>query len=216
MKYIGIDPSYSKTGYCVIDYINKTITVDAITPEGKNDTYKNAVYRALEIIRSLELDALSNNDLHIIFEEPMVTSLKASRLGILSGVLAAELIRHKDKHIKEYRVSTINPVVLTQLKSTYPNKEKLNKKQLSYIIATKIIEILTNDLGYTHIIKAELTKKGIPKKRKMSHDEAEAFLMALVITHEYNKQLIPHEQWVKIYSINKGFYTKNLKVSKLT
>lgn len=209
MKYIALDPSFSKSGLCILDTVDKTILFKPIVPPGKNDTFKDAIgrstYIALEVLKELDLSSRYK----AIIEEPMVSSMKASRLGLLSGVVTTTFLYIP--HITH--IYTINPIAITSLNSAAPNKAKLNKKQLSSSIALAILEHF-EQLGYTITLWTDkYNKDGSPKKRKLSHDEAESFLMMLLLLKK-DKQL-PYETWVEIYKINKGFYTKNININKL-
>lgn len=209
MKYLALDPSFSKSGLCVFDVENKKVLFKPIVPPGKNATFKEAIgrstYVALEVLKELDL----SKTYKLILEEPMVSSMMASRLGLLSGVVTTTFLYIP--HITH--IYTINPITITSLNSAADNKAKLNKKQLSLSIAMSILEHLEST-GYDVTLWTDKhTKDGSPKKRKLSHDEAESFLMVLLLLKQDNQ--LPYETWVEIYKINKGFYTKDIKINKL-
>lgn len=215
MKYfVGIDPSYSKTGVCMLNLEEKTVLFKSISPEGTNKTYRDAIERASYIAFNITTFVIENknsahDEVHYVLEEPMVTSMMASRLGILSGVIASRLL----EVISDGDIHTINPVGITQLNSVAPNKDKLNKKQLSLKIANDILSYLESVGFKIHITPNKYNKDGTPKKRKLSHDESEALLLALLLVH--HKEQLEYEHWKQIYIINKGFYTKDIKINKL-
>lgn len=208
MLYLAIDPSYSKTGLCIYNHNTKEILFTSVSPEGTNKTYHEAFQRSSYIINNI-LENISGRDTTIIIEEPMVTSMMASRLGLLSGVLVSN-IYNKD-YIKN--IYTLNPIVVKQVNSVYKNKEKLNKKQLSKYIVSQMLEVLELE-GFTiTLLTDKFNKDGSPKKRQLSHDEAEAFIMMVILLQRNN--ILPYELLVKLYQVNEGFYTKPIQINIL-
>lgn len=132
----------------------------------------------------------------------MISSFKASSLGVLSGVLIASIIN--TELVNE--IYTVNPNTIRQLNSAVSNKEKVTKKQLSLKVANEILEYLQS-LGFKVVLE-----KSEKRKRKLSHDEAEAFLLLLLLLN--HEQYFSKEIWTKIVSIHKG-YNKNVKINKL-
>lgn len=206
MNYVGIDPSFSKTGLCIIDLENKRITFKSISPPGTNKTYADAINRSIYIER-----ALYNTIPYpavVLIEEPLISSMMASRLGILSGVVMSGLI--KNNHI--HKIYTTNPISVTQLNSVAPNKGELTKKQLSLRIANDILSYFETQDFNIIITNDKLNKDGTPKQRKISHDEAEALILALLLLKQEEK--LAFEHWTEIYKINKGFYTKSITINQ--
>jgi len=209
--YISIDPSYSRTGVCVYVPSKKKFIFKAISPEGTNETYPKAILRADNIAEEV-LKVLSGyNEVNVIIEEPMVTSLMASRLGILSGVLAKTLFSYSN--VKQ--ISTVNPNTLRSLNSALPEKVKkgLNPKELSRHTADNILDFLTENNYTVEILNDKLKKDGTPKVRKVSHDELEAFLLLILLLKESNE--LNQNEWLGILNVNKGFYQKNIQLNKL-
>lgn len=139
----------------------------------------------------------------------MVSSIKASSLGVLSGVIATTLLLLPN--IKS--ISTVNPSTLRSLNSTIQNKKGVNKKQLSREVAEAILAYLQTQ-GFTYeVIPTTFNKDGSPRSRKISHDELEAFLFLIILM--LKQDLLAHPQKIEIYKINKGFYTKDISINKL-
>lgn len=214
MVYAAIDPSYSRTGLCILH--NDTFTFVPISPEGKNQSYSDEITRAriiatevysrLSFCKIYDLACDKQQDkatvVKLLIEEPMISSFKASSLGVLSGVLIASII---DTELVN-EIYTVNPNTIRQLNSAVSNKEKVTKKQLSLKVANEILEYLQS-LGFKVVLE-----KSEKRKRKLSHDEAEAFLLLLLLLN--HEQYFSKEIWTKIVSIHKG-YNKNVKINKL-
>ena len=207
-NFVGIDPSYSKTGVCRIDVEAKEIVFTSISPKGTNKTYADAVHRALYIADNIIKFVDADSDISYVLEEPLVMSQMASRLGILSGVIITTLKKSIHPHNKIY---TVNPVGITQLNSALANREKLTKKQLSMKIATDILEYLESEGFNIKITALKYNKDGSSRKRKLSHDEAEALLLTLLLIHKLECEDFK-KYWEEIYKINKGFRTKNVNI----
>lgn len=200
--YLGIDPSFSKTGLCHIDTTSKYITFDTVSPEGTNQTYKDTIYRSRYISESIKNLVSSDESVSIILEQPMVRSQMASSLGILSGILATELI---DLPTLD-SFYTINPRVISSLNSNYAKKNKLDKKKASYEVGKKVLEYLQETYNYSiTVINNKVTKTGKVRTRKISHDEMEAFLMVVLLLKHLNK--LNTEDIDAIRKINNKFNT---------
>lgn len=209
MKYIAVDPSFTKTGMAALDTETKEILLKPITPEGKNDTYKDTIERSALVATGILEEIGVWDKVLILFEEPMIASLKASSLGALSGVLATTLLLLPNI----IEVYTVNPVTITRLNSALPYKKQFSKKQLSQRVAEGLIGLFEK-LDYTIVLKTlRYNKDGLPRARKMSHDEAEALILLTVFL--LNVDFFSEEEKLKLYKINKGFYTKDIKVNKL-
>jgi Holliday junction resolvasome RuvABC endonuclease subunit len=202
--YIGIDPSYSKTGLAIISIGSKTslnkIDFYALSPSGVNATYADAVYRA----RSILIDILtyineSDDKVSVIMEEPLLSSIKASRLGILSGILVSGLLSEE----KVESIYTIPPYYVASLNNKVAKDNSLNKKQASLLIVGKILDKL-KEHGFSVVIHNDKFKKdGSVKPRQLSHDEAEAFLMLLVLLK--SKNLIDDNMMQALIELNPKF-----------
>jgi hypothetical protein len=203
MIYAGIDPSFTKTGVCYLDTKAKTITFNAISPAGINENYKATLDRAglivLGILKSLDMKQNSV----FITEEPLLTSIKASRLGILSGVITWSLAFMPS--IKQ--IYSVTPTYISSTNSKIAKKHNLNKKQASMFVASQILEYLESKHGYEiKILNDKYNKDGTVKARKLSHDESEAFILTLLLMLETNA--LEDDVMQKMYDVNEKFRKK--------
>lgn len=184
MLYLGIDPSFTKTGLCLLDTTSKKIVVDFVSPSGTNDDYREIVRRMSSIRDGID-DIVGRHccggidNMCAVIEEPLSSSMKASRLGMLSGFLIANMI--PDQRLGN--IYTVDPAYIAWLVRPYAKKHKIgNKKTASRVVANLIINYLGNEFGYSlSILNSKLDKKGNPKKRIMSHDEGEAFILVFTM-----------------------------------
>lgn len=209
MKYLAIDPSFSRTGIAILDTEKKSIQLKPISPAGTNDSYINTVERSASIATEVLKEFNVVDRLSVIIEEPMVRSLKASALGVLSGVIVTTLFLLP----LTAEIRTVNPITIKSLNSALPYKNKVPKKQLSLSVAGELIEFYTS-IGYTiELVPIRYNKNGTPRSRVMTHDEAEALILLTVLLLEIN--YFTDMEKVSIYGINKGFLTKQVGVNKL-
>lgn len=178
MIYLGIDPSFTKTGVCILDTENKSIKFVAVSPPGTNGDYKatldRSAYIALNAIRHLDL----HKDTRVIIEEPLVTSMMASRLGILSGVVVWSLAFMPNIE----KMYSVIPNYVSNLNRNLSKKLGLSKKKTSQHVATKVLEYLEKEKGYeVEIYNDKTNKDGTMRSRVLSHDEAESFLILLTL-----------------------------------
>ena len=200
MLYVGIDPSFTKTGTCYLDTDKKTILFNAISPDGKNEDYiktiERASYVSLEIIKRLSI----RGQVKVILEEPLAMSMKASRLGILSGLLGLSLLLVPSIE----RIYTISPSYIARLNNPIAKRKGLSKKMASQYVVEKILSYMQESMGYEIIIHNDkLNKDGSQKKRKLSHDEAESFILLLRMLDEEN--FIDKDFQKELVSINRNF-----------
>jgi hypothetical protein len=200
MLYVGIDPSFTKTGTCYLDTDKKTILFNAISPDGKNEDYiktiERASYVSLEIIKRLTI----RGQVKVILEEPLAMSMKASRLGILSGLLGFSLLLVPSIE----RIYTISPSYIARLNNPIAKRKGLSKKMASQYVVEKILSYMQESMGYKVIIHNDkLNKDGSQKKRKLSHDEAESFILLLRMLDEEN--FIDKDFKKELVSINRNF-----------
>lgn len=186
MLYIGIDPSLSKTGLCIVDTALKKIVFYAITPIKRLDTYTNRLLKSIEIAdRVLEsiIEKLNTPEGGVlIYEEPLVTSRKSSALGTLSGVLGSTLYRNID-----IPIYTIGPNTVYSMNRTISKKTGENKKNTSRNVGLEVLQLFKED-GYEVIIDNEgkTRANGKPRERVLTTDEAEAFIMVLYLMIKLN------------------------------
>lgn len=182
MVYVGIDPSYTKTGLCIVDTYKKEIIFNAISPGGKNNHYIDSVNRSALIALQIIRDTNIYDSIKMVIEEPLRSSMKASGLGVLSGILLWSTAMMPNIT----NIYSIAPYYVSWLSRYFAKKYDLNKKKASSLLASNVIDYYCNKLNYNVTIKNNKYKKdGTQKSRILSHDEAEAFLLTLaLIRHE--------------------------------
>ena len=154
---ISLDPSFTRTGICVIDIANKKIEFYAVSCKIGEKQFENVVHAAQSIVKQLKDAFAKYNDYTLIHESPLPMSSMSSALYSLDT-----LIYHTfESHIAK----TYNPATL----KSQIHGHKYDKKD-SQELADKYIKNLERS-GY--IITSEL---GI--KKKIPHDCCEAFLYA--------------------------------------
>lgn len=180
MIYLGLDPSFSKTGVCYLNNISKTIIFNAVSPPGTNESYKDALnragYIALETLKGLGM----TEDVTAIVEEPLMSSFKASRLGILSGVVVWSLAFMPN--IK--KLYSVTPTYIARTNANIAKSQKLTKKQASLWVALEILDYMVSKGWQVTILNNKYNKDGSMKARKLSHDEAEALILTLLLMTE--------------------------------
>jgi len=200
MVYVGIDPSFTKTGVCILDTELKQIKFVSISPPETNATYKltldRSAYISLNIIKHLDI----KKQHAIILEEPLITSLKASSMGILSGVLAWSLI-HMSNIDNMY---SITPQYVSWLNSPIKKRNGISKKNASRLVGRAVLNFFIEELEYSvEIYNSKLIKTGKMKKRVISHDEYEALLLlTALLRHE---GFMSKEDMNHLYKINTNF-----------
>lgn len=200
MVYVGIDPSFTKTGVCILDTDLKQIKFAAISPPGTNSTYKltldRSAYVSLNVIRHFEL----RKQHAIIIEEPLLSSLKASSMGVLSGVLAWSLAFMPSIG----NMYSITPQYISWLNGPIAKKERISKKNASRIVGHKVLDYLVEEKGYSVIVyNDKLDKDGEMKKRVISHDECEALLLLTALLRK--EGFMSKEDMDQLYKININF-----------
>lgn len=181
MIYLGIDPSYTNTGVVILDTDNKTIKFLGISPPGTNDSYgmmlNRSAYVSVNILRHLPLD----KQIKSVMEEPLLTSQRASTLGVLSAGVSWSLA-YVGSVTDMY---SVNPRYVSSLVSPTAKKLGINKKQAGKYIVERLLEYYVERKGYTVIIHNDKTNKdGSMRKRVLSHDEADAFLLLTTLLRE--------------------------------
>ncbi len=155
---ISLDPSFTRTGICVIDLVEKKLEFYTASHKIGEKQFENVVHAAQEIVRQLkEIFSPYNDDFDLVSESPLPMSSMSSALYSLDTLIYDTF----ESHVK----CTYNPSTLR----SRIHGHKYDKKD-SQDLADKYIKILEKS-GY--IITSLLgTKKKIP------HDSAEAFLYA--------------------------------------
>lgn len=194
----GLDPSFSNSGLCIIDIEGRGIYFFSIKPPGKNEDYETSLKRSEYIVKeivgkfyllNIGFNICTDDYITVlIYEEPLITSQKASRLGLLSATIysffASTLYKELEfiDEAKDFfsEVYIIPPNYVSNLCRPIRKKYSLNKKAASRKVAEDILEYLVTEKSFeVYIHNDKLNKDGLMKKRKLTHDECEAFLMAL-------------------------------------
>jgi Holliday junction resolvasome RuvABC endonuclease subunit len=199
MLYVGIDPSFSKTGVCYFDQEAKTITFNAISPDGTNDSYKAALDRSGQIVLEVLRQLSTHENATCIIEEPLMSSFKASRLGILSGVVVWSLAFMPN--IKY--IWSVTPTYIARTNANIVKGQGINKKQASLFVALSILDYLGQEGYKIDILNNKYNKDGSMKARKLSHDEAEALILTLLLMLETG--VLEDKIIAKMYEVNKNF-----------
>lgn len=158
-KYlIGLDPSFSRTGICIIDTENKYIYFDTASCKIGEKQFENVVHAAQSVVRQIKAvfdNVCGCDSINIVMESPLPMSSMSSALYSLDT-----LIYHTfEDHIRH----TYNPATLR----SRIHGHKYDKKD-SQTLTDKYLNILAK-FGY--IIKSEMGTK-----KKICHDCGEAFL----------------------------------------
>lgn len=163
---VAIDPSYTRSGICVIDLINKEILFFTASCKIGEKQFENVVRAAQSVVKQIKEiinDNCSVDKRAIVMETPLPNSSMSAALYCLDSLLYTEF----ESHI----VKTYNPATLR----SRIHGHKYDKTD-SVNLATKYLKIL-EDHGYTISMK-------IGKARKLPHDNAEAFLYAHLYLHD--------------------------------
>ena len=178
MLYLGIDPSFTNTGVCILDTESKHIKFLAVKPPGTNENYKatldRSAYVALNILQHIDVKKESK----VIIEEPLVTSMMASRLGILSAIVVWSLAFMPT--IK--KMYSVIPNYVSNLNKNIAKRLGMNKKKTSQHVAHQVLDYFEKEKGYTvEIYNDIINKDGSVRKRVLSHDEAESLLILITL-----------------------------------
>jgi len=162
---ISLDPSYTRTGICIINLDSKEIFFDTASCKIGEKQFEN-IYRAAKSVVSQLSNIFSNyEEYDLISESPLPCSSMSPALYGLDVLIMNEF----ESHVKK----TYNPATLRS--RIHGHKyEKKDSVELALTYLNKLSEI-----GYS--IKSVLgTKKKIP------HDCCEAFLYAHLYLHDLN------------------------------
>jgi Holliday junction resolvasome RuvABC endonuclease subunit len=164
-KYIiGFDPSFTRTGICIINLEEKEIEFTTASCKIGEKLFENVVHAAQSITNQLK-ESLSKygNDYVIVMESPLPMSSMSSALYSL-GTLIYHTFYDHIKH-------TYNPATLR----SKIHGHKYDKKD-SQNLAYKYLNILEKS-GY-------IIKSVMGTKRLVCHDCCEAFLYAWLYLHD--------------------------------
>lgn len=154
---ISLDPSFTRTGICIIDLSNKTISFDTVSCKIGEKRFENVVHAAKSIVSQLSNIFSKYTDYALISEEPLPMSSMSSALYSLDTLIYYTF----EDHIK----CTYNPATLR----SRIHGHKYDKND-SRNLADHYIEVL-NKKGYSVVSE-------MGTKKKLCHDSAEAFLYA--------------------------------------
>ena len=163
-KFIyALDPSYTRTGICIINLSKKEIYFEAVGHKIGEKQFENIVHAAQSIVQQLkDVFAKYTDDYILIHEQPLPCSSMSPALYALDALIYNAF----EPHI----VQTYNPATL----KSQIHGHKYDKKD-SVNLATKYLEILFKS-GYK-ILSVFGTNKKIP------HDCCEAFLYIQLYLH---------------------------------
>ena len=162
---VSLDPSFTRTGICIIDLESKHIMFYTASHKIGEKQFENIVRAAQSITSQVQaiIKESCGNEYALISEAPLPMSSMSAALYSLDTLIFNSF----ECHIKH----TYNPATLR----SRIHGHKYDKKD-SQNLAEKYIKILEKS-GY--IIKSE-----IGTKKKITHDNAEAFLYAHLYLHD--------------------------------
>lgn len=151
---VAIDPSYTRSGICIIK--GKNIYFHTASEKIGEKQFENVVHAAQSVVRQIkEIIAIYGNDFDLIHEAPLPASSMSPALYCLDSLLYTEF----ESHV----VKTYNPATLR----SRIHGHKYDKTD-SVNLATKYLKIL-EDSGYTINLR-------LGKARKLPHDCCESLL----------------------------------------
>jgi hypothetical protein len=151
---VAIDPSYTRSGICIIK--DKNIYFHTASEKIGEKQFENVVKAAKSVVRQIkEIIAIYGENFDLIHEQPLPASSMSPALYCLDSLLYTEF----ESHI----VKTYNPATLR----SRIHGHKYDKTD-SVNLATKYLKIL-EDSGYTINLR-------LGKARKLPHDCCESLL----------------------------------------
>jgi hypothetical protein len=164
---ISLDPSFTRTGICIINLESKEIYFDTASCKIGEKQFENVVHAAQNIIKQLENIFSRYDDYELIHESPLPCSSMSAALYSLDSLIYNKF----ESHIK----TTYNPATLR----SRIHQHKYSKED-SVELATKYLNNLFKS-GYK-ILSVFGTKKKIP------HDCCEAFLYSWLYLKDNNHE----------------------------
>ena len=155
---IALDCSFTRTGICIIDLVEKKIYFYTASEKIGEKQFENVVHAGQSIVNQLKtiFNAYSN-DYDLIIEAPLPMSSMSAALYSLDTLIYNEF----ESHIKmSYNPATLRSRIHGR---KYDKNDSVN-------LASKYLKIL-EDNGY-------IINTVIGTKKKITHDNAEAFLYA--------------------------------------
>lgn len=190
MFLVALDPSFTRTGICIINLQNKNIYFDTASCKIGEKQFENVVNAASSVCSQIQeiVNNICGDDFILIMESPLPVSSMSAALYSLDTIIYKAF----QSHIKQ----TYNPATLC----SKIHGHKYDKKD-SIELANKFLKKLS-DSGYI-IVSTIGTKKKIP------HDCCEAFLYCWLYLHnnQHNDFLFDNADEIKKYKER----MKNLK-----
>lgn len=153
MVILGVDASFTRLGYTIIDTDAKSIYIDNLPGKRGNTfqtVFQNATIKATELIKVLKDYVID----YVIIEEPFIGREASEGLFLLDGIINYSLIL---KGVKE--IYNTNPSYLKTLHGfTYSKSDSVN-------LAKDLIGVYKS-YGYSF------------NKKKYNDDESESFIFA--------------------------------------
>lgn len=152
---VGLDCSFSRTGISIINLNKKEIIFETASCKIGEKIFENVFHSAVSIVNQLKEILYKYNNYKIVMEAPLPCSSMSPALYALDTLIMNSF---EDHIIKTYNPATLRSKI---------HGHKYEKKE-SQELAYRYINILSKS-GY--IVKSDI---GI--KKKITHDNAEAFL----------------------------------------
>lgn len=162
---VSLDPSFTRTGICIIDLESKHIMFYTASCKIGEKQFENVFHAAKSITSQIQAIIKENcgNEYALISEAPLPMSSMSAALYSLDTLIYNEF----ESHVK----ATFNPATLR----SKIHGHKYDKND-SVNLASKYLKIL-EDNGY-------IINTAIGTKKKLTHDNAEAFLYAHLYLHD--------------------------------
>lgn len=155
---VSLDPSYTRTGICILDLLNKNIYFHTASCKIGEKQFENVVHAAQSIVKQLSSiinDICGEAYFSMIMESPLPASSMSPALYCLDSLIYNEF----ESHItKTYNPSTLRSRIHGR---KYDKSDSVN-------LACKYLKIL-EDVGYTYYLIVD-------RARKVPHDCCEALL----------------------------------------
>lgn len=155
---VSLDPSYTRTGICILDLLNKNIYFHTASCKIGEKQFENVVHAAQSIVKQLSSiinDICGEAYFSMIMESPLPASSMSPALYCLDSLIYNEF----ESHItKTYNPSTLRSRIHGR---KYDKSDSVN-------LACKYLKIL-EDAGYTYYLIVD-------RARKVPHDCCEALL----------------------------------------
>lgn len=164
---IGIDPSYTRSGVCIINTTSKEIFFYTASQKIGDKVFENVVQAAKSVVNQLCDIFKSYKDYDLIMESPLPCSSMSPALYALGTLIYTEF----ESHVRK----TYNPATL----KSQIHGHKYGKSD-SVNLMMKYLNKLS-DNGYT-------VKSILGTKKKIPHDCAEALLYCHLYLHDINHQ----------------------------